>query len=95
MKFLVCRDIEHPHELFARLRNVRSSVKYISENMLTSDAGVLDGKDIDFKLNAAVVDKFILRAGTATKPSKENPPHLALGRVRGPPEASPCDCVLL
>ena len=30
------------------------------EQTLTTDAGVLDGKDIGFKLNAAVVDKFIL-----------------------------------
>ena len=28
--------------------------------MLTSDAGVLDGKDTDFKLAPSVVDKFIL-----------------------------------
>ena len=61
IQFLVCRDIEHPHELFARLSNVRHSfVKHISESMLASDAGVLDGKDLDFKLGAAVVDKFIL-----------------------------------
>ena len=61
VQFLMCRDIEHPHELFARLSNVRSSfVKYISEHMRTSDAGVLEGKDADFKPNAPVVDKFIL-----------------------------------
>ena len=61
LQFLVCRDIEHPHELFARLSNVRSSfIKYISEHTLTNDAGVLDGKDIDFKLPSFVVDKFVL-----------------------------------
>jgi len=36
-----------------------------------------------------------LRAGTVTKSCKENPPHLALKLMRGPLEASPCDCVLL
>ena len=36
-----------------------------------------------------------LRECTVTKLYKEYPPHLALGRMRGPLEASPCDCVLL
>ena len=27
VQFIVCRDIEHPHELFARLSNVRSRTK--------------------------------------------------------------------
>ena len=61
LQFLACRDVEHPHELFGRLANARCDfVKYISEHMLTSDSGILDSKDVDFKLSATVVDKLIL-----------------------------------
>ena len=41
-----------------------------------------------------LIDVYV-RAGTVTKSCKENPPHLALKLMRGPLEASPCDCVLL